>query len=249
MTDPGDGSGSGDDTVRDPAAQGTFREALGAAVRNAGIGQVAPGEMPTAASLLAAVGGARGLIESILPALSFLVIWTLTRNLALSVLVPVATALVFVIIRLVSRTPPTQAFAGVAGVAISAALALFTGRAEDNFLPGLIINVVSLVVLLASLAVRYPLIGVIVGVLSNEGLEWRKDAAKRRVLNLATVLWAGLFAVRLIAELPLYFAGEVELLAGVKLVLGVPFYALVLWVTWLLVRAVYRRQAPVMPAE
>ncbi len=219
----------------------TIREAFGAAVRSAGIGQVAPGEIPTAASLLKAVGGARGLIESILPALGFLVIYTLTKSLLLSVLFPVAIALVFVTLRIVSRTPLTQAFAGVAGVAISAALALFTGRAEDNFLPGIIINVVSLLVMLVSVAVRYPLIGVIVGVLSNEGLEWRRKPAKRRVLTLATLLWAGLFATRLIVELPLYFSGDVELLGAIKLILGVPFYALVLWVTWLLVRGVYRR--------
>lgn len=236
---------SPDDTAQDPS----LREAFSTAVRNAGIGQVAPGEIPTAASLLKAVGGVRGLVESILPALGFLVIYTLTKNLWLSVLIPVAIALVFVIVRLASRTPLTQAFAGVAGVAISAALALLTGRPEDNFLPGLIINGVSLAVLLTSLLVRYPLIGLIVGVLSNEGLDWRRNPAKRRVLNLATALWIGLFAVRLIAELPLYLAGEVELLSGVKLILGVPFYALVLWLTWLLVRTVYRRDAASVPAS
>lgn len=227
-----------DDTPREPSV----REAFAAAVRNAGIGQVTPGEMPTAASLLGAVGGVRGLIEAILPALGFLVIYGLTRNVAAAVLVPVAIAIVFVVARLIARTSPTQAFAGVGGVAISAALALFTGRAEDNFVPGLIINAVSLLVLLGSIVVRYPFIGLVVGVLSNEGLQWRHNPRKRRVLTVATLLWSALFAVRLIAELPLYFAGEVELLATVKLVLGVPFYAITLWVTWLLVKSVYSRE-------
>ena len=223
------------------APETTMRGAFGAAVRGAGIGQVAPGEMPSARSLLKAVGGIRGLIESILPALGFLVIYTLTKNLVASVLIPVAISLVFVVIRLVSRTPITQAFAGVAGVAVSAAFALLTGRPEDNFVPGFIINGVSLAVLIVSILVRYPLIGLIVGVLSNDGLDWRTQPAKRRVLTLATVMWCGLFAIRLIAELPLYFAGEVEMLGTVKLVLGVPFYAIMLWLTWLLVRTVYRR--------
>lgn len=232
-----------DATSRDGSArEPSVREAFGAAVRSAGIGQVAPGEMPTAASLLKAVGGVRGLVEAILPALGFLVIYGATQNVAAAVLAPVAIAIAFVVVRLVSRTSPTQAFAGVGGVAISAALALFTGRAEDNFVPGLVINAVSLVVLLGSIVVRYPFIGLVVGVLSNEGLEWRQNPRKRRVLTVATLLWSGLFAVRLIAELPLYFAGEVELLATVKLVLGVPFYALTLWVTWLLVKSVYSRE-------
>lgn len=225
-----------------PPSEPSLREALGFAVRNAGIGQVAPGEMPTAASLLKAVGGVRGIVEAILPALGFLVIYAATGNLVAAVLVPVAIAIGFVLVRLLSRSSVNQAFAGVGGVAISAGLALFTGKPEDNFVPGLIINAVSLLVLVVSILARHPLIGLIVGVLSNDGLEWRNSPAKMRVLTLATLLWCGLFLLRLVAELPLYFAGEVELLGTVKLVLGVPLYAVLLWVTWMLVRSVYRRE-------
>ncbi|MCU1402682.1 MAG: hypothetical protein JWM70_1006 [Microbacteriaceae bacterium] len=231
MTDPGS------DQDQPP----TFRESLGAAMRKSGLGQVAPGEMPTARSLLGAVGGVRGLVESILPGLGFLVVFSVTKNVPLSVLIPVGLSLVFVVIRLVSRTPITQAFAGVAGIAISAVLALITGNAADSFIPGIIINVVSAGVLLLSLLVRWPLIGVIVGFLSNDGTEWRKDRAKARVLTIATWLWVGLFAVRLLVEVPLYLARQTEWLAGTKLLLGVPLYAAMLWVTWLLVRAVYAR--------
>ena len=228
-----------------PDAEPTFREAFGSLARSAGIGQVAPGEIPTARSLLGAVGGVRGLIESILPGLTFLVLYTITRNLPLSVIVPVVVAIGFVIARLISHSAVTQSLVGVFGVAISAGLALLTGRAEDNFVPGIVINCVSLSVLLISLAVRYPLIGLVVGVLANEGVEWRTQPAKRRVLTIATWMWCGLFAVRLIAEVPLYLSGQVELLAGIKLVLGVPFYAALLWVTWLLVRTVYPPRAVV----
>lgn len=232
--DPGRENGS--EQAAEPT---TFREALAQAARGSGIGHVAPGEIPTATSLLKAVGGIRGLIEAILPGLSFLVLYSTTRNLALSVIVPVAIAALFVFIRLLTRTPATQALAGVAGVAVSAGLALFTGRAEDNFVVGIWVNVVSFVVILISLLARYPVIGLVVGILANEGLEWRADARKRRVLTIATLLWLGLFATRLIAGVPLYLAGEVEMLGVVKLVLGVPFYAAVLWVTWLMVRSVY----------
>lgn len=228
------------DEEKDPG----FRESFATAMRKTGLGQVTPGEVPTAASLLKAIGGVRGLVESILPALGFLVLFATTKYLPLSVLVPVAIAVVFVIIRLLTRTPITQAFAGILGIAISAALALISGRAEANFIPGIVINAASLVVLLVSIAVRWPLIGVIVGFLTNEGLDWRADRAKRRVLSLATWLWAGLFALRLAVEVPLYFARQAEWLAGTKLLLGVPLYALMLWVTWLLVRAVYGRIAP-----
>jgi hypothetical protein len=218
-----------------------FREAFADALRKTGLGQVAPGEVPTARSLLKAMGGVRGLAESILPALGFLLIYTFTHNLVWSVLAPLALAAIFVAIRLAAKSPLGQALAGILGIVISAVLALATGRAENNFVPGIIINVVSLAVLLISILIRWPLIGVVVGFLTNEGVAWKKDRAKRRVLTLATWLWAGLFSLRLVVEVPLYFAQQTQMLAAAKLLLGVPFYAGMLWVTWLLVRAVYGR--------
>ena len=225
-----------DDEENAPAG---FREAFTDAMRKTGLGQVAPGEVPTGKSLLKAVGGLRGLVESILPGLAFLVLYAITKNLPLSVLVPVALAAVSVVSRLYTHTPITQAFAGIVGIAISAIFALVSGRAEANFIPGIVINSVSLAVLLISILVRWPLIGVIVGFLTNETAQWRSQRAKRRVLYLTTWLWAGLFALRLGVEVPLYFAHEAEWLAGTKLLLGIPLYAGMLWVTWLLVRAVY----------
>nr|WP_228508953.1 DUF3159 domain-containing protein [Herbiconiux sp. VKM Ac-1786] len=193
--------------------------------------------------MLRAIGGVRGLIESILPGLAFLVIYTFTKDLVLAVVAPVAVSVVFVIVRLVMRSAPMPAIAGLLGVGVSAALALFTGRAEDNFLVGIAINTVCLIVLLVSLIVRRPLIGVIVGLLANDPAGYRTDPAKGRVVLVATWCWVGLFAARLLFELPLYLAGETTLLGSVKLIMGVPLYAGLLWVTWLLVRAAYSKPA------
>jgi hypothetical protein len=51
-----------------------------------------------------------------------------------------------------------------------------------------------------------------------------------------------MFALRLAVELPLYFAQATQGLATMKLLLGVPLYAGVLWVTWLLMRVAYGRR-------
>lgn len=220
-----------------------FRESFAEAMRKTGLGQVAPGEVPTAGSLLKAMGGVRGLVESILPGLAFLVLYTVTRNVPVSVLVPVGIAVVFLVIRLATRTPVTQALAGILGIAIAAALSLISGRAVDSFIPGMIINVVSLAVLLLTIAIRWPLVGVIVGFLTNEGFAWRENRAKRRVLYVCTWMWAGLFALRLAVEVPLYLADQAAVLGALKLILGVPLYAAFLWLTWLMVRAVYARPA------
>jgi hypothetical protein len=222
------------------------------AVRNAGIGQVAPGEAPSGGALLTAVGGVRGLLESVLPGFAFLVVYAITKELVPSVVIPVVVGLVFVVLRLVQRQSLAMSFAGILGVAVSAGLALITGRPESNFIPGILINAVCLVVLLVTLVVRRPLIGLIVGLLlpadeDGSGTDWRADPAKRRVLTVATWLWAGLFALRLVIEVPLWLTAQVELLAGIKLITGVPLYAGLLWVTWLLVRTVFRNDGD--PAE
>ena len=61
--------------------------------------------------------------------------------------------------------------------------------------------------------------------------------------TIATVLWALLPAIRLAVEVPLYLAEAADGLAIAKLVLGVPLYAILLWVTWLLIRTAWSTSA------
>jgi len=232
------------DSTDQPDETPSFRESLSAAARQAGIAKVQPGEAPSASALLAAIGGVRGLVESILPGLVFLFTYTITGQLLPSVLIPIGVAAIFVVARLVARTPATSAIAGVIGIGVSAALALLTGNVNDNFVPGLIINAVSLTVFVVSVLARWPLVGLIVALLTGDVGEWRKDPAKLRVAYLASGLWIGLFALRLGVQGPLYLAEQTSALAATKLVMGVPLYAAVLWVTWLLVRTAYSRPRP-----
>lgn len=238
-------AGASADEHPEPAeerAPTTFSEAFAAAARRSGIGQVAPGETPTANSLLRAMGGIRGLIESIVPGLAFLVLYTFTKDLTLSVVAPLILGAVFIIVRLVTRSAVMPAIIGLVLLGISAGLSLITGKAEDNFIPGMVINAVAFVVLVGSIIARWPLIGVIVGTLTGDAVGWRADRAKFRVVLIATWCWVGLFALRLAVELSLYLAGLPEALASAKLLLGVPLYAAMLWVTWLLVRAAFGHQ-------
>lgn len=221
----------------EPAAPG-FADAVAAAARKSGLGQVAPGQTPTAGALLSAIGGVRGLVESILPGLLFLVVFTITQEVLPSVLAPFAVAVVFIVVRIVTRQPVTSAVAGALGIAVSAALALLSGRAEDNFVPGFVVNVVMVIAMVVSILVKHPLIGVVVGLLTGDA-EWRSDPAKFRVALVATILWAALPALRLAVQLPLYLAAQAGALGATKLIMGVPLYAILLWVTWLLIRSAW----------
>lgn len=199
---------------------------------------VTPGENPTASQLFAAIGGVRGLIESIAPGLLFLVVYTTTASLVPSVLAPVIVAVVLVLVRIIRREPVMPAVSGGIGLALSAGIALFSGRPEDNFIPGFITNGVSIVVLLTSLLIRRPLIGVLAGLVTADH-DWRASRPKYYRALVATVGWIGVFSVRLIVELPLYFSHATAALATAKLILGVPLYAAMLWVTWLLMRGIF----------
>ena len=217
----------------------SFRDALSAAARKSSLGKVPPGETPTAGALLAAIGGVRGLIESILPGLGFLVVFTITGELLPSVLAPLGVSLLFIVVRLVMRQPVTTAIAGAVGVGVSAGLALITNDANNNFVPGFFINGGVVLVMVVSLLARRPFVGLIVSLLLNDD-DWRKNPAKVRVATIATILWAGLSALRLAVQLPLYLAEATSGLAATKLIMGVPLYAALLWVTWLLVRTAWR---------
>jgi hypothetical protein len=217
----------------------SLAESFAAVARNAAVARVAPGEAPTGQALFAAIGGIRGLIESVVPGFAFLVVYTLTQDLWLSVLIPVAVGAVFVIVRAVTRTPVMPAVTGLLGIAVAAALALLTGNVNDNFVPGLITNAVFLIGLTVSILVRWPFIGVIAGLITGEGAAWRQDRRKLRVAYVATLLWVGMFALRLAVQAPMYLAEATQALAATKLIMGLPLYAAVLWVTWLLVRGAY----------
>jgi hypothetical protein len=217
----------------------SFSESLSAAVRQSGFAQLKPGETPSGRALLGAIGGIRGIIESIVPGIAYLAIYLPTRNLLIAVLVPAFIALVFVVARAGARSSMSSAVTGAVLLAITAVLTLITGRAVNNFVPGILINAVFFVVMLASILARWPIIGLVVGLLFGDVTGWRADPVKRRILTIATWFWVALFAVRLIVEVPLYFADNVAALGVVRLVTSVPLYAVCLWATWLLVRGVY----------
>lgn len=208
------------------------------ALSQGGFGALTPGETPTVQALWKAVGRTRGLVESVAPGLGFLITYTVTLDLVLSVSSPLALAVVFIVVRLLQRTPVMPAVAGLIGIGASAGVALWSGRAEDNFILGFVVNTVWLAVLLLSLLVRRPALGYLAGALAGDS-EWRNQPGTKRIASVATWFWAMLFGLRLLVQVPLYLSASISALAAAKLVMGLPLYAAWLWVTWLLYRAVY----------
>jgi hypothetical protein len=220
-------------------------EASGAMRHHRGMAEPAePKQTPPPPSLAEAVGGPFGMAETSLPAVAFVVAYTASgSDTNTAAAVAVGLALVLTVIRLVRRESPQHALSGLVGVGFAAFIATRSGKAENFFLPGLLLNALSASAFLVSLAMRRPLVGIIVTKLDGEGDGWRDDPRRMRAFVRATWLWTGVFLLRFGVQLPLYLAGAVVALGVARTALGLPMFGLALWLTWLLVRR-HRIPAP-----
>lgn len=196
-------------------------------------------------ALADAVGGPLGMAEASLPAVAFIVAYGISgSDTDVAAGVAVGLALVLAIARLVKRESPRHALSGLIGVAFAAFIAARSGRAEDFFLPGLLLNAAYAAAFVVSIAARRPLVGLIVGQLDGSGSGWRVDPSRMRAFMRASWMWAGLFLLRLAVQVPLYLGGAVFALGVARTAMGLPLFALGIWLTWLMVRR-SPTQAPV----
>lgn len=223
----------------DRSASDILGEAVGSAARRAGLDPES--DATTGQVVWQVIGGWRGILESVLPLLAFIVTYTTTSNLLLALAISVGAAAVFTIARLVARSTPVAALSGLFAAVIAAGLPLFTGNAADQFVVGFITNIAYGSAFLVSVLVRWPVIGIVVGFLKNEGVSWRADRRKMRIFSALTIVWALLFLARLSAQLPFYFAQDVATLGTVKIVMGIPLFAAVLALTFFAVTRLYSR--------
>lgn len=190
-------------------------------------------------SLLASMGGRLGIVEAVLPTVLFISVLSFTSDGFAAVIAAASSAVVFLIIRLITRGMLTQVLVGGAGVAVAAFLALRDGgQTQDYFLIGFYTNAAYASVLLVSILIRQPLLGVAVALLTGNK-DWKTQPGLKYRFYLVTTLWVAFFSLRLAVQLPLYFAGAVEALATARLVMGAPLYALLLVVSWLILKAVF----------
>lgn len=230
------------------SASAMIGAALGSAAKRAGMD---PAEGKSTGHVVwAAMGGWRGVLESVLPGLIFIVVYTITidpatgdGDLWLSLGLSVGIAAIFTLARLIAKQPVTAAVGGLVAAGVAAAFAAFTGEASNNFIPGFVTNALYGTAFLVSALVGWSLIGLAAGFLMGEGVAWRSDKRKRRVFFWLAIAWASLFAARLLVQLPLYFADNVTALGTLKLVMGLPLFAPLVAVTWLAVRALYPHRA------
>lgn len=186
------------------------------------------------------------LIDSGVPTAVFVTVYALNdRDLTPALIAALVSGALLALLRLVRRDTLQHVVAGFVAVGIAAWFADRTGQAEDFFLPGLLINFVYGIAYLVSILVRWPLLGVLVGLATGEGMGWRQTPYLLRAYTLASWFWVALFGLRLAVQLPLYLGEYVVALGVARVAMGWPLFLLCLWLSWLVIRQARSRQRSV----
>lgn len=196
--------------------------------------------------LTASVGGWRGLLDSAAPPLAFLIGWLTTEDVRTSVGASVAVLLISLVVRIARRETIQFTIGGIVTTALAAFIATRTGRAQDVFLPGILMNAGLAVVFAVSMVTRWPVVGFIVGAVAEEPTSWRADRAVVRLSQKLTGLLLAGYVIRVAVQLPLYLAGNTTALAVAKLVVGWPLLVLGVFVAGFML---LRGQTPLTPPE
>lgn len=200
--------------------------------------------------LSTALGGWRGSLESALPMVAFVVVWTWQKDVLTAVVTAAVLTAVLAIVAVLQRQSLQFILSAVFATGVAAFFALRSGRAEDAFLPGILTSAAWGVGTLVSVLVRWPVVGFMVGAgdprMAEDPFAWRRDPGLVRVCQRLTLVLVVLYAVRVAIMLPLYFAGQVAWLGVAKVALGWPAWVVAVAVMgWMLVRG---NTAQVVPA-
>ncbi len=186
----------------------------------------APSPAPPPTPLEMILADRRSLLDTGLPPIVFVTV-NAFAGLRPAAIAAVALAALFIVERLVRRTPVMSAVGGLLGTGIAVAIALRSGSASGYFVPRAIQNAVLALVFLGSIVVRRPLAALIYRAMQSHDRAWYELAPVRRAFAEVTAAFAGLFALRAVLYTIFIAQGKDGLLATAALVLGWPAFALV----------------------
>jgi hypothetical protein len=200
-----------------------------------------PGKGPGATTLWERTGGVTGLIQSSMPPVVLVLansLWALYPAIAAAV----GTGVLITLARAARRQSLRPAFGGFVGVAVSGFLAARSGEARDFFLADIWWYCVASVVLVISIVLRRPLVGVVWSAMHGVGMWWRRDRPSLRRYDIATAVLATVFAVRFVVMHGFYERNQVGWLTVSKIAMNYPLWAVALVVVvWAVRHADHRR--------
>ncbi|MDF3290058.1 MULTISPECIES: DUF3159 domain-containing protein [Streptomyces] len=186
------------------------------------------------AALLEAFGGVWGMVDTTVPGLVFVAVFTIRHDITASAVAALGLTLLLAIARLVRKQTLKHALSGVFGVAFGAFFAMLSGDAKNFYLPGMLYTLGLAVAYVVSALVRFPLIGVLLGPILRENLSWRtRNPGRFRAYTKATWAWGLILLAKSAILFPLYWWGNATQLGWVKVALGIPPFLLAVYLTWI----------------
>ncbi|MEU5634402.1 DUF3159 domain-containing protein [Streptomyces rishiriensis] len=187
----------------------------------------------TEAALFEAFGGVRGMVETVVPGLLFVTIFTINKDLHMSAIAALAVSLVLVVVRLVMKDTVKHAFSGVFGVAFGVVFAMMTGNAKDFYLPGMLYTLGLALAYIVTTLCGVPLIGLILGPVFKENLSWRtRNPGRKKAYAKASWAWGLILLAKCAILFPLYWWANTAQLGWVLVALKIPPFLLAVWLTW-----------------
>ena len=184
-----------------------------------------------------ALGGKKGLIDSGLPAVVFLIVFNFNQDLQRAIWAALSLAIILAIWRLIRKDTIQHSISGVIGVLICAYFANRSGNATDFYIPKLLTNLGYGTVYLIAHLVGWPILGLVLGPLLGENFTWRNNPRRKKMYIKASWLWVALFFSRIAVQYPIYKSGNVNLLGTVNLAMGYPLFFAAAYGSWLIIKS------------
>lgn len=205
------------------------------------------------AQLARAMGGRRGMVEAAVPTITFTFSYIFTKEIVVAIGASVAIALLMLVVRLAQRTTVQYVLNALFGIGVGTFFVWLGGRnggdesarALAYFLPGLLYNAGYAVVMILSIVVRWPVVGLLVGAVAEDPLEWRQDHQIVRLCSHLTWMLVLPCVLRVAVQAPIYLSGRaaedadpyVTALGIAKVAMGWPLQlAALAAMVWLLAR-------------
>lgn len=142
-----------------------------------------------------------------------------------------------------------RAIGGFVGIGVAAVIAWSSGDDAGIFLPDIWWSLIACTVLVLSVVLRFPLVGVVWSIALREPFWWRRERFALWPLAWATLAAASVFGARFVVQRWLYDADEIGWLAAAKVAMGLPLTLAALGVVIWVLRRVDRRRSSTVRSE
>jgi len=158
-----------------------------------------------------------------------------------AVTIALGVAAVVLVWRLFRRESYQPAVAGFLGVVVGATVSLLTGQSKDYFVFHIWVSLLWAIVFTASILVRRAVVGQIWSWILGPGdRSWRGDIKMVLALDVATLIWALVFASRFAVQHHFYVTDQTTWLGIARIAMGWPLTGLAAVTTYLAAHATRR---------